>query len=120
MADEIAVTIALSVAKGNLALAIASERFLPDMSGTRYIDNVQNIGTTAEALGVGDVGTAGWAYFKNLDLTNYVEIGRDISGFQAFIKLLPGEACVVRLGTSAPYAKANTAAIDLKYVIIEQ
>lgn len=79
-----------------------------------------SIGTAShEALPVVDVGTAGWAFFKNLDSTNYVEIGTDATGtFVPFLKLLAGESSgPIRLATSAPYAKANTAAVKLEYAI---
>lgn len=80
-----------------------------------------SIGTTHEALVMQDVSTAGLARFENLDTTNYVEIGVLVSStFYPFLKLKAGEFQFVRLGTSAPYAKANTAAVRLDYEIFQE
>ena len=55
-----------------------------------------------------------------MDATNYVEIGYDDSGFKNMIKLKAGEQFgPVRLGQNAPYAQADTGAVDLEYVLIE-
>ncbi len=67
-----------------------------------------------------DVSTLGVALFRNLDATNYVEVGIDVAAaFYPFVKLLPGEAWPMRMGTLAPYAKANTAAVRLQYDIYD-
>lgn len=83
---------------------------------------VQTIGTTYEALTVGaDVATAGWAFFRNLDATNFVEIGLEVSSaFQTLMKLMPGECALLPLATKALYARANTAAVKLDFTILER
>jgi hypothetical protein len=69
---------------------------------------------------VGEITTVGLAWFRNMDSTNYVEIGYDDSGFKKLIKLKAGEQFgPVRLAQSAPYAQADTAAVDLEYMLIE-
>ena len=121
MADEIRTNLSLTVAKDSLQLA-KSYNATGDLTGTRYSAGAQNIGYAAhEAIAIsGDIATAGWAYFRNLDATNFVQIGVDVSAaFVPLIKLLPGEACVLRLATTAVYAKADTAACDTEYVIVE-
>jgi hypothetical protein len=81
--------------------------------------NVQSISNSAHsALDLGSVVTPGFAVFQNLDSTNYIEVGIDVTGaFYPFLKLKAGEQGIVRLGISAPYAKANVAAVSLFYVI---
>jgi hypothetical protein len=121
MADEIRANLSLTVTKGSLSL---SKLFndTADMAGTKYSAGCQSIGHAAhEALVVsGDIATAGWAYFRNTDATNFVQVGVDVStAFHPLVKLLPGEACVLRLATTAVYAKADTAAVDLDYVVFE-
>ena len=99
-------------------------RTLPAKSDTHTItantkvENTQSIGTGAhEALVLGEVGTPGYAFFHNTDSTNFVEIGIDESStFHAFAKLKAGQKAVVPL-TEAPYAKADTGAVDLDYAI---
>jgi hypothetical protein len=107
------------ISKGNLSDAILlSGAFsfavtYPTMSG-----GVASIGTSAhEALPLQDVATPGLAWFKNLDGTNYVEVGSDVAGtFYPFLKLKPAQECWSWLSV-APYAKANTAACQLQFKI---
>lgn len=82
---------------------------------------VATIGFAAhEAIVMQDVAAAGWARFENLDSTNFVQIGTDAAGtFHPFVKLKAGEFCILRLGTNAPYAKADTAAVQLDYEIFQ-
>lgn len=81
---------------------------------------VQTIGTSEETVGVGDVGTLGWAFFQNLDTTNYVTIGPDSTGMVAFIRLEAGESCALRLSPGITIkAQANTAPVKLKVLILE-
>lgn len=78
-------------------------------------------GTTGEALVLQDVSSLGWARFENLDTANYVEIGIQVAGtFYPFIKLLAGEYNFMRLSSAiAPYARANTASVQLDYEIFQ-
>jgi hypothetical protein len=76
---------------------------------------VSDIGTTEEAIPLGDVATPGYSFFQNLDATNYVEIGIVVSTvFYPVLKLLPGEAQCFRFSTNPPYAKAHTASVKLE------
>ena len=80
---------------------------------------IQNIGTSAENLDFGAVTTEGYACFKNLDATNFVEIGWDATGFQSALKLLAGQSAIVPLNPARTWqAKADTAAIDLQFAVI--
>lgn len=122
MAQEITSTVSLTATKGFLSVNRSTSNRI-DMSGTsQYAGGAPSIPTTAggTALVMDSVGTSGLSYFRNLDATNYVEIGVVVSGtFYPFVKLKAGEACVLRLGTNAPYARANTAAVVLDYTILE-
>lgn len=119
MANEISLVLRLTVEKGNFQQAINPGTLTVTMSGTTAAGGVQAIGTTAEAIGVTDVSTCGYAYFRNTDATNFVELGTGTGGsFVAFAKLKAGEAAIVRLGTNAPTAKADTATINLQYYIL--
>lgn len=120
MADEITIVAKLTVAKGNLSSLArgAANGITPDMAGTPVIHNTQQIGTSEEAIVMGDVSTPGWAWFKNLDDTNYVEI-RPATGVADLLRLNPGEECVFRFAAdaTAPFAIANTGAVYIEYVI---
>ena len=82
---------------------------------------VLSIGTSAETVSVGDVGTLGWAIFQNLDGTNYVDVGPDSGGsLVPFLRLEPGEWAVLRLKPGITIkAQANTAAVKLQVMIFE-
>lgn len=89
-------------------------------SGEGLTTGIQNVGTSAENIEIGDVGTEGIAMFENLDATNYIEIGWDATGFQSAFKLLAGQFAIVPLNPSRTWqARANTAAVELYYAICE-
>lgn len=122
MADELTVNFSMNYAKGESRLNIPAKQMLVDVSSQVRASNTQTIGTTHEALAMGDVASAGGAYFLNTDATNYVDIGVDVSAtFYGLIRLMPGEfAFCPRLATNAPYAKANTSSVNLEYIIFAQ
>lgn len=124
MSDEIQVTTGLKVtpAVGTLINRPATTSKY-DMAGTRAYQNVQTIGTTQEAIAVGaDIATLGWASFKNLDDTNFVELGLYISSvFYKWCTLLPGEEAQLPLSSGVTYyAQADTAPVELEVVIAER
>lgn len=121
MANEITLTFGLTLAKGNLKRTINAHTLQRDLTGAESVSNVQSVGTGAhEALVIGDMGTAGYLYAKNLDATNYVELGIDATGtFHPLIRLKAGDECLVPMTTTAVYAKANTGAVSLDYTFIE-
>lgn len=92
-------------------------------SGKRYLRAKQNIGTSEEAIGLGSLATLGWAMFKNLDYTNFLEIRMASGSGNDHIKVPPRKSAgPFHFGSdvSAPYAIANTAACELDYLIVEQ
>ncbi len=115
MANELTTTIAV-VYSDSLTVDLTSgkQNFQRSVSTKRPFKTVQNIGTSEEAVILGDGGTIKELYLCNLDPTNYVEIKVATAG-AIFAKLLPGEDMLVRLGSGAqaPFAIANTAACNL-------
>lgn len=93
----------------DLVASIASKKF----SNMKY-----NVGTSEEAIPLGECSAPGWALFINRDATNYIEL-RVSSGGAKFAKLLAGEFCLLRLGSGAtvPYAIADTAACQMEYLL---
>jgi hypothetical protein len=118
MANEITINLKMSVANGFLTQRMDPGTLFADMSGTAAAGGAQDIGTSGEVIDVGDVATAGYAFFRNCGPTNFVELGTGTTTFVAFAKLKAGEAGVFRLGTNAPTARANTAAVKLQYLIL--
>ena len=122
MANEITINLSISAVKGFLSAYRAVQPLRVTLAGTRYSAGVQSIGFAAhEAVVIGsDVGTEGYAWFRNLDADNYVQLGRDVSGtFYPLVKLKPGEAAILRLATDAVYAQAAVGAVNLETLILE-
>jgi hypothetical protein len=121
MANEGTVSASLKVTKGTGdALYTFNESFSKvfDVAGTEANCNIYSIGTSVEAIPLGDVGTAGYLLAKNLDTTNYVEFTVESDGSSPLVKLKAGEIALFRC-SGAPYAIANTAAVRVKVLVIE-
>jgi hypothetical protein len=123
MAD-ITMTSSFNVSKGTLKRNY-SRNDTADFVATSPLtaSGTVSIATTSagEALVLQDVASLGWARFENMDTTNYIEVGVQVAGtFYPFLKLLAGEYSFVRLSSAiAPYARANTAAAQLDYEILQ-
>jgi len=118
MANEITLNLKIQVAKGDLSHVENPSTLSVDLTGTTAIGGAATVTTTAAALTMGSVSSAGYAYFRNTGPTNFVEIGTGTSPFVPFLKLKAGEAAICRLGTNTPTARANTASIALQYYIL--
>lgn len=121
MANEIQIDITLRAEKGFLREELRKQGFRADMAGLVVEKGVQTIGTTHEQVSIGDVSTAGWAAFVNLDAENFIEIGVEVSAaFHPLIKLMPGETAVLRLATNTFFAQADTDPVNLHKFVIEE
>lgn len=121
MAGTITNTINLVLDHGNLTDAKNVECEIVQTTNGKSA-GVQTIGFAAhELLTVeADLVAAGVTHFRNLDATNYVNLGLDVSGtFHPLLKLKPGEAYVVRLATLTIYAKAAVAAVKLEKLFFD-
>lgn len=120
MANEITLDLKLSFSKSGTTFSLEQKGLTVSVTGTRFIHNRQSIGTSEEAIDLGDVATGGYFFAVNRDGTNFVSI-RSGTGATNLVKLKAGEACCFRLSgdASAPFAIANTGACDLEYWLIE-
>ncbi len=119
MANEITLNLKISALKGSLNHTENPGTLTVDLSGLVAVGGAATVTTTAAALTMGSVSSAGYAYFRNTGPTNFVEIGTGTGGsFVAFLKLKAGEAAICRLGTNTPTARANTASVQLQYYIL--
>lgn len=122
MADEISLTLALTATVNGVDLATKALTAQGiDVAGLRFVHNIQQIGTSEEALKLGELATLGVTWMRNLDTTNFLEVRSGTGASNDFYKFLPGEAWCWRWGSdvTAPYAIADTAACYLEYVIFE-
>lgn len=122
MANEISVNVTLSATKGSISLNRPLSKSV-DWTLARNSAAVQNIPTTAAGTALtinASVTTNGWGYFNNLDATNYVEIGIQQAGtFYPLARCKAGEPAMFRVAAGVtPYARANTAAVDLEFNIL--
>lgn len=89
-----------------------------DSSGKQTVRHTQAIGTSEEAIDVGDLTAPYHLIAFNVDATNYVDIylaTGDTNSIRVKAREVAGP---VRL-TAAPFAKANSAACNLEYLLIE-
>ena len=120
----------------NIQAQLSFQRYSPPLVGSGGLDItqvstakcgvscIQNIGISAEPLGLGDVNTGVtsseglfFLFVKNLGPTNYVELSTD-SFTKIFAKLRVNEFCLVPVAqtynqAALMYARANTAAVDV-------
>ena len=118
MADEITLNASLAISTTNFVESFVPGRIQIDLASTAGAGGAQTIGHSAhEQVAKGDTTNGGVFFFRNLDATNFVEVGIQHSGstFVAFLKLLPGEYAVGRLSSADVFAKADTASVNLQY-----
>lgn len=121
MANEITVTSSFKLENGNDSYTRTVSYNADQAAVGGPSPGALLIGTSHEAVAPVDISSLGWAVFKNLDQTNYVEIGVEVTGaFYPLLKLLPGEQVQVRLSPAVlVFAQANTAAVRLDAQIFE-
>jgi hypothetical protein len=117
--DAIKAQFSIELTNGSLTDNYSSGQVVADQVTALLVRNVQTIPFASHAaLDLGDVATPGWAVFKNLSTTDFVQVGIDVGAtFYPFLTLEPGEQMPCHLGTTAPYALADTATVDLFYII---
>lgn len=120
MANEIEISLRLKYSQDGVEVDTGNKTFKVDVSGDNVLSHVQQIGTSEEAVTLGDVGAGGWWVVENLDASNYVEL-RQGTGVADLIKIKAGESVMFRLAddASAPYAIANTAAVNCRFWIFD-
>lgn len=115
MAAELNLTISASETKNGVTFS-SDFTGTVDVAGNTPIFEVKSIATSDTVLDLGGISTIGFCVFKNLDATNYVEIGDNNTTYSLKLKAL--EFCVVRWNQAAIHAKANTSAVLLQYLLI--
>lgn len=116
----ITLTTTLSVTLGSTSDSLSVSNLAVSVAGSRMIHNRQEIGTSEEALILGDVAAGGFLIIVNRDATNFVELRSGTSATD-FVRLKPGEPALFRLSpdATAPYAIADTAACEVEYILVE-
>lgn len=113
MANEINISFNAQIENGYYRDTIQLGQMQIDQAAIGRGGHVQNVGTDAEVVDLGDVATNGLLYLRNLDDTNYVTFGPQSDGatIEVFGKLKPGEFAFLRLApTVVLWAEADTGA----------
>jgi hypothetical protein len=125
MTNEITATDTLTITKdGTTVTGSATKQ--ETLAGTGKFTNVQLIGTSTEQIVFpADLITEGitHVWMKNLDATNYVQIGLNTPVTQIFARLKPGQTLHVPTDNAPTvdptfYAKANTASCNVQIVAV--
>jgi hypothetical protein len=122
MANELTFSTSLQFSKGNIAAQNLQIQNVRGDAGEDFVRESQTITTAAggTAINLGPVTAPGAFAIKNNDATNYVEILPAVSG-TPMLKILPGEVAQGRFTSTvtAPAVKANTASVDIEYLIVQ-
>lgn len=120
MANEITIAAKLAFAKGVLSDEMQQVAKTLDMTGVPYERRTMSVPTTAggTALPLGDVSTPGWCFIKNTDPTNYITVKPAVAGVDT-IKIKAGEIAMFRFAAAAPAVLANTAAVVIEYLLLQ-
>lgn len=118
MANEATMVASLKFVKDTTDKELSLVKIL-DVTGTDYNLASQTIGTSEEALALGDVAVGGLVLIINRDSTNYVEIHATGAQSTAMIKINAGEPALYRTSSTAPFATANTSAVIIEILILD-
>lgn len=89
------------------------------VSGTKFTNQRIATSTTAAALPVGGVTTAGWLYAKNVDATDSISISLISDGSTPFTTLAAGESLILPLATTTLYTKASANTPTLAFILVD-
>lgn len=111
MANEIqySVTVTVSTSGQSVSGGISAQETASNLA---FIGNEQTVGTSAEALVLGDIGgNPVFVFVKNLDDTNFLTIDA-VNTLDSFPQvILPGMGILLRPSTGTIYAKGDTAPV---------
>lgn len=124
MSNEVRYGLNVSLTNGSLVDSYNMSGLTANQTTAGVVRNVQtclSASAQGDAINKGSITTPALAVFENLDANNYIEIGIQVTGtFYPFLKLLAGkQAGPMWLGTTTPYARANTGNIKLFYIMYE-
>lgn len=131
MANEISGSLIIQVANGGYEERFSSGTIKVDQDAQIGIGGVLTIGTAVQTLTLGDVTTAGYAAFKNLNTqtsgTHYVTVGAYVgTNLHAFARLSRNMSAVVPLhptivlGVQGVTSTQYTAAARLQYLVLSR
>lgn len=121
MANEISITGILKCVNSAQGIdqEMKRENISADMAGDSYTRFTQTVGTSEEALELGqDIGTPGYCMIRNLDATNFVSLRRATAEGNC-IKIRAGKFALFELAATAPFVIADTGACRIEVLLLE-
>ncbi len=117
MANELSLSISAAHTKNGVTLSKDFTKSVT-ITGNQPISAVQVIGTADEALTAGDAGSGGYLVCKNLDGTNFLEIGHTSGTYSVMLRA--GEIACLRAGSGMTtiHCRANVASCNLEYLLL--
>jgi hypothetical protein len=120
MANELTINLpTISYVKGTIAINIqpVPSPLTVNCTGLHSVHDTVALSTGDVVLSKGNITTIGYVYFKNLDVTNNIQISDD--GTVYALALKPGENAYCRWNTAAIHAKAVAGTPQLEYAMFE-
>jgi len=111
MANELTISLRINYSKGGAKFERDTGTSQITIAGTAIANGVRSASTSWTSQSI--VAAPGYVYVKNLDATNYLELGPD--GSASAVKLLAGQWCLFPVAGTALYTRANTAAVDFEF-----
>lgn len=121
MANEIRLRAQLSFAKSGRSGAADSGELTATMAGTKSLDTTQTVGTSEEALVLGEVPAASAHYLiENLDATNPVDL-KPATGGTVTTRIAAGRCALGQFGAAvaAPFVQASGAPVDIRIFLVQ-
>ena len=120
MPNELLISASMTFAKGTTAARMGRGGVMANVAGTKVADLIQDVGTIVEVLLLGDMTAPGYVMIENLDATNFVSV-RAGAGGTNLIEIPAGTtAGPFRFSAaSVPHVIANTAAVRIRFLLIE-
>lgn len=120
MANELTITAKIEYSNGGIVDSIDVTELAASVSANAILHRTQTIGSSEEALGLGDLATPGFLVGVNRSAVGQLHI-RAGTGATDLVELGPGEPCLMRLSTAAtaPYAISVGGDVLFEYMLIE-
>ncbi len=120
MANEATITVSLEFKKGGTSTKLELLKKSLNVTGTNFLFNRQNVGTSEEALLLGDVATGGLFCGINRDNSKAIEM-RSGAGATDLVQIEPGGGALFRISadSTAPFVIAENPGAELEYLILD-
>jgi len=112
MANELVLTATIGYEKNGAKTNRSTGTSYVTIAGTAVAQGIRSASTSWTSQSI--VAAPGYVFVKNLDATNYLELGPD--GSASAVKLLAGQWAIWPVAGTALYTRANTAAVDFEFI----